>query len=1330
MKNKQMQRILAAALSAQLVVSCMGTTVFAADVGDTFESDGLTYKVLTEPADNTLGTVQVGNGWGSMNISKSQVVIPKTVTNDENETYTVVSIAQNAFSNSSGDCSVGSVEIPDTVTTIGKSAFSELTSLNSVTFAEGSQLKSIGDNAFDTTRFSSITLPASLETIGEEAFTKCIYLSSVTMQEGVTSIGARAFSGDSYLSSIMLPASLTELGGNVFESCTRLKTIAVADESTAFSSEDGVLFTKDKSTLVTYPAGKTDADYTAPASVTAVGDYAFANNTKIQNVVLPDGVKTLGKYAFSKATNLTTLNPGTSLEAIGTLAFWNCSKLESLTIPATVTEIGSTAFYNCYDTKFIVPSEELKTMVRSADASEDNITVVAPPADVTFAVDDVTYKVLTEPADGQNGTVQIGDGDNAAASSASGTLTIPATVMNGEKTYNVVSVADRAFMDSKITGITLPDSITTIGDHAFRGSALTGFTMPSAVTEIGIYSFCDTDSMSSITLSSNLTKIAANAFSGSGLRTIAIPEGVTDIATLAFYSCGSLQTVSLPASLVTIQKQAFWANEALREVTIAKNSQMQTIGEIAFQWCNTLKNIQLPDTLKEIDKEAFSNCTSLTDIGLTENSQLERLGDSAFASTKLSSFYYPATLRTIGENILNDCTSLAEIKVAENHPDYKSVDGVLFNKDGTTLLRYPANRKAAEYTTPAGVKTIGSYAFQGTSSRLKDIVIGDGVKTIKAFAFQNSQAESITIADTVTSMEKLCFYGCPYLESVKLSSGMTTLVTSAFWNCENLSALQIPASVNTIESSAVGNCQNLASIEILAEHLTSVGGNAFSNLSSAFTITVANDAAKALVVASGISEDQVIVKSVTPPAPSGSTFTVNGVLYQIITTPEDGKSGTVQIGDGKNGITASGVLTIPAVIQNGDNSYDVVSVASNALKGSTVTELHLPASVKTLADQALYEATELTAFEIPSGVESIGMNAIAGCSKLKSITYQSGSSLKNLGNGALSDNPILETIALPNTLVDIGTHTMFYNYKLREVTFQDGAAWTELPAGTFQRDIALERVTLPSSVTAIGEEAFWNCNALAQIDLSHMDEIGAKAFYHCTTLKSITLSDNLEKLEGGTFEGCTNLTSVHLGTGLKTLGDLRQTGEDALTGVFEGCTSLTTIQIPAATTVIGKNAFKDCTALGKITILSPALSAVGANPFYGLADDYMITVQNENVKNTLVNIALVEASHIQIGISEDPTAPKIALKDQGSGGLGKLAQVTVTNGKSGYYLLVQITNEAGVNSVYAVPVPQTGSMNISYASGSHVNVWLTERQPEMTASTPNAGGQVFGSASL
>lgn len=273
------------------------------------------------------------------------------LTNDANETYTVVAIGKYAFYNGSGETSVKSVEIPATVTSIGKNAFTDLSSLNSVTFAKNSQLKTIGDNAFDSTSISSISLPASLKTIGEAAFTKCRYLSSVTMQEGVAEIGASAFSSDRFLSSITLPASLTTLGSGVFDGCSYLKSITVTEGSKTYSSNDGVLFNADQTTLLQYPAAK-DATYTVPDSVTAIGDYAFANNTKITDVVLPDGVKSIGKYAFSKATNLKSLELGNSLETIGTLAFWNCSKLEKLTIPATVTSIGSTAFYNCYDTKF------------------------------------------------------------------------------------------------------------------------------------------------------------------------------------------------------------------------------------------------------------------------------------------------------------------------------------------------------------------------------------------------------------------------------------------------------------------------------------------------------------------------------------------------------------------------------------------------------------------------------------------------------------------------------------------------------------------------------------------------------------------------------------------------------------------------------------------------------------------------------------------------------------------------------------------------------------------------------------------------------------------
>ena len=1329
MKRRTFKRCIAVIVSAQMLFSGMLSTAFALDSGDRFEKDGITYTVLTEASDGAVGTVQVGNGWSSMNISKSTVEIPETVTDTDGSSYTVVSIGARAFDNSTYECSVRSITIPATVTSIGKGAFSDLSSLSSVTFAEGSGLLSIGDNAFDSTSISSIELPDTITNIGESAFTKCRYLSSIDLPEALTSLGDSAFSGDSYISQVNIGKSLSSLGSNVFDSCTKLSSINVASGNSSYTSDDGILFNSDKTSLIAYPAGKAGTDYDVPSSVVSVGDHAFANNQKLENVTLPKGVETLGKYAFSKATKLQTLELGNSLKSIGTLAFWNCSNLQSLTIPDTVTEIGSTAFYNCYDTKFYVYSENVKQLVKSAGASEDNITIIDPPEDPVFTVDGITYKVTADAADGSEGEVQVGDGENAIKG-LSGNVTIPSQVSNGGKEYKVTSVAYKAFMDSSVTGVTLPETVKIIGESAFRDSLITSFAMPDSVTEIGMYSFSGTSSMESVTVSSNLAKISASAFSQSGITALKLPEGVKEIGENAFNMCASLQKIELPASLVNIGKQAFWSAEALRTVTIADGSKLENISDIAFQWCSTLKSINLPSGLKTIGENAFANCTSLTDIGLGTDSKLEDLGAGAFSTTKITSFYFPASLKNIGERPLASCTALTELTAAADNTFYSSADGILFSKDGTALVQYPANRKASEYTTPDSVTEIGSYAFQGTSSRLKEINIGSGVKTVKAFAFQNSEAETINIADSVTSMEKLCFYNCPYLENIKLSAGMTTITANLIWNCGTLEKLNIPESVKNIETGAISNCQNLATINIAAADLETVGSRAFSSLSSALNINVTSEEAKAKIVESGVPEDQVTVRKAEPSDPAGSSFIYEGITYKILTAAANGANGTVQLGDGVNGITALGVVVIPATVKNGENTYDVVSVGASALKNSEVTELRLPDSVKTLQDNALYEASKLTTFEIPAGVESIGVNAIAGCAKLRNITYKEGSSLRKLGNGALSDNTVLETIALPNTLEDLGTYAMFYNYALREVTFQEGSKWTTLPDGTFMRDVSLKKVNLPASVSTIGTQAFWNCGALESINISGISEIGAQAFYNCASLSSVKLSDELTKLESGTFESCTGLKTVTLGKGLKVIGDMRQTGEEELTGAFEGCTALGSIVLHDSVEEIGKNTFKGCSALKNIEMKPEAIKAIGANAFYDLADDFIITVKNENVKNMLVTVAFIEESHIKIADNTTPAKTTVTLTSKGAGGIGMLAQVAASNVPEGSWFLVQITNTAGVNSVYAVPVPESGTLDISYNTGNRITVWLTERQPEMTAQTPNAGGRVYGSASL
>ena len=170
-----------------------------------------------------------------------------------------------------------SVTIPASVESIGYDAFS-YSALSSVSFPEGSKLTSIGISAFcDCSRLASITIPVKVTNIDNYAFWGC-GLTSVTFAEGsqLTSIGLGAFNGCSGLASITIPASVTSIGSESFAECSTLTSITVEDENTEYVSDHGVLFNKDKTTLLCYPAGKTESSYNIPNSVTSIDISAFS----------------------------------------------------------------------------------------------------------------------------------------------------------------------------------------------------------------------------------------------------------------------------------------------------------------------------------------------------------------------------------------------------------------------------------------------------------------------------------------------------------------------------------------------------------------------------------------------------------------------------------------------------------------------------------------------------------------------------------------------------------------------------------------------------------------------------------------------------------------------------------------------------------------------------------------------------------------------------------------------------------------------------------------------------------------------------------------------
>lgn len=460
-----------------------------------------------------------------------------------------------------------------------------------------------------------------------------------------------------------------------------------------------------------------------------IGGYGVMDDYLVRLYVPVNGEVYYPWYDYRENINTVVISSG--ITRIGNQAFCDCSALTSVSISDTVTDIGVGAFANCAVLPEIIIPNSVTVIEDSAFAYDPALAAVTLSTQLT----------------------EFGEGVFSYCESLESVGEIPS---------GVTVLPWRLFENcSSLSEVTLPSSLISIKNSVFYYcTSLESISFPATLTEIGIGAFMGSG-LTNVTIPGTLTSLGGKAFANSALENVTLEYGLTAIPEGLFSGCGYLQDPEIPSSV-------------------------KTIGNSAFQYCNAFKNVVIPEGVETIGENAF-DCNSIETVSFPES--LKSIGNNAFRG-KLRNIYIPSGVESIGLNAFGGFY-ITEYTVADNNLYYSSDDGILYNKDMTTLIKYPLLKSSgvSSFTVPAGVEQIGEYAFS-------DCYFG-----------------GVVLPDSLTEIGNAAFYNCDSIRSIAVPDGVTTIGDKAFTPCDILSSIRLPASLTSIGAQAFKNSPTLTSID-------------------------------------------------------------------------------------------------------------------------------------------------------------------------------------------------------------------------------------------------------------------------------------------------------------------------------------------------------------------------------------------------------------------------------------------------------------------------------------------------------------------------------------